>query len=456
MLATPLVAAQDGGGYLTSGGSAANVTLGQQIATSGIANNRQLHQSEIDWIRGNANDFSQWMCDAHDVCDLSEAQAAGILSGETLSGVSDSFTAYGAGANPIYHAEARDYIAKNYGGATIVDGQTMFGQVEGSREYYNTALNAHTVFSAPELYYLADLQTPGVGAQGSVFTSFLDQVGYDIHTGDFSNTRTDFQAALNTNQHNASLIFNHYGSQAPHDNPAAWVSYARDGLIGMIAADPVNADILNAFSEGGHFNPDTVAVDFGNATFAGMLNETAIGFFENKAENLLIGEMLSITPVVRHPAPNNGLKPVANPTQRQLDRANELGVEAQWVDSEGRIIWPTRETSGFDGGFDGPPTITEIQPGTRFDRYGGRFENGQFVDSGDFVAPIGVPFEQRSLPASSINRPYQEYEVLQPIPNVNSGTAAPWFGQPGGGAQYQLPMSIDDLVQQGFIRPVFD
>ena len=305
MLATSLAAAQDGGGYLSSGGSAANVTLGQQIATSGIANNRQLHQSEIDWIRGNANDFSQWMCDAHDVCDLSEAQAAGILSGETLSGVSDSFTAYGAGANPIYHAEARDYIAKNYGGATIVDGQTMFGQVEGSREYYNTALNAHTVFSAPELYYLADLQTPGVGAQGSVFTSFLDQVGYDIHTGDFSNTRTDFQAALNTNQHNASLIFNHYGSQAPHDNPAAWVSYARDGLIGMIAADPVNADILNAFSEGGHFNPDTVAVDFGNATFAGMLNETAIGFFETKAENLLIGEMPSSTPVVRHPATNN-------------------------------------------------------------------------------------------------------------------------------------------------------
>ncbi|MDB4020371.1 hypothetical protein N9491_07155 [Planktomarina temperata] len=40
MLATSLAAAQDGGGYLRSGGSAANVTLGQQIATSGIANNR--------------------------------------------------------------------------------------------------------------------------------------------------------------------------------------------------------------------------------------------------------------------------------------------------------------------------------------------------------------------------------------------------------------------------------
>ncbi|WP_082392539.1 TNT domain-containing protein [Aliiroseovarius crassostreae] len=71
-------------------------------------------------------------------------------------------------------------------------------------------------------------------------------------------------------------------------------------------------------------------------------------------------------------------------------------------------------------------------------------------------APSGVPFEQRSLPASSVNRPYQEYEVLKPIPNVNSGTAAPWFGQPGSGTQYQLPISIDDLIQQGFIVPIFD
>ena len=128
----------------------------------------------------------------------------------------------------------------------------------------------------------------------------------------------------------------------------------------------------------------------------------------------------------------------------------------RWINSDGSIIWPTTQTSGYDGGFDGPPTIAEIQPGTRIDRYGGGFENGQFVDTGDFVAPSGVPFEQRSLPASSINRPYQEYEVLKPIPNVNSGTAAPWFGQPGGGTQYQFPMSIDDLVEQGFIRPVFE
>lgn len=62
----------------------------------------------------------------------------------------------------------------------------------------------------------------------------------------------------------------------------------------------------------------------------------------------------------------------------------------------------------------------------------------------------------RALPPSSVNRPFQEYEVLQPIPNVNSGKAASWFDQPGGGAQYHLPMSIDELVRKGFIYPVYD
>jgi filamentous hemagglutinin len=133
-----------------------------------------------------------------------------------------------------------------------------------------------------------------------------------------------------------------------------------------------------------------------------------------------------------------------------LASARDLGVDPRWVRSDGGIDWPS------NNGFDGPPTITELQPGARFDRYGGRFENGQFTDGGGFVSPAGVPFDQRALPNSSLNRPLQEYEVLQPLPNVNSGSAAPWFGQPGGGTQYQLPMSIDDLVTQGFIRPVFD
>jgi len=147
--------------------------------------------------------------------------------------------------------------------------------------------------------------------------------------------------------------------------------------------------------------------------------------------------------------------PVLNPTPAQVSTAETLGVDPRWVKPDGSPDWPTKANNGFDGGFDGPPTITELQPGHRFDRYGGRFdEKGNFTDQGKFVAPTDVPFDQRALPDSSLKSPYRQYEVLRPIPDVNSGSAAPWFGKPGMGTQYQLPMSIDELVKEGFIKPI--
>jgi hypothetical protein len=59
----------------------------------------------------------------------------------------------------------------------------------------------------------------------------------------------------------------------------------------------------------------------------------------------------------------------------------KLGVDPRWVKLDGSPNWPTKANNGFDSGFDGPPTITELQPGHTFDRYGGRFdEKGNFTD----------------------------------------------------------------------------
>ncbi|WP_408014917.1 TNT domain-containing protein [Rouxiella aceris] len=69
-------------------------------------------------------------------------------------------------------------------------------------------------------------------------------------------------------------------------------------------------------------------------------------------------------------------------------------------------------------------------------------------------SPLSQPDDQRALPDSSLKSPYRQYEVLRPIPDVTSGSAAPWFGKPGMGTQYQLPMSIDELVKEGFIKPI--
>ena len=136
-------------------------------------------------------------------------------------------------------------------------------------------------------------------------------------------------------------------------------------------------------------------------------------------------------------------------TTAQLEAAQQLGVDPKWVDPEGEIKWPPNR------GFDGEPTVVTIEPGTRIDRYGGYYDkNGNFIDKGGSVSPESVPFDQRALPNATKDKPYTVYEVIEPIDGVESGPAAPWFDQPGGGTQYDLPENILTLIQSGKIRPV--
>ena len=95
-------------------------------------------------------------------------------------------------------------------------------------------------------------------------------------------------------------------------------------------------------------------------------------------------------------------------------------------------------------GFTGQPTNTTLQPGTVIDRYGGR--------GGSFASPQGTPPAARSLPPGAENRPLNAYEVVQPV-QVDAGQAASWYGQPGGGIQYDFGRSIQELIDAGVLRP---
>ena len=48
---------------------------------------------------------------------------------------------------------------------------------------------------------------------------------------------------------------------------------------------------------------------------------------------------------------------------------------------------------------------------------------------------------------------YSVFEVVQPI-EVKSGVVAPWFNQQGGGIQYQLPKTVDELLDDEIIRRI--
>lgn len=97
-------------------------------------------------------------------------------------------------------------------------------------------------------------------------------------------------------------------------------------------------------------------------------------------------------------------------------------------------------------GFAGASGEASLVPGTVVDRYGGT--------GGSFLSPAGTPLAARSLPFGTENLPLNSYQVMQPI-NVNAGTAAPWFNQPGGGLQFDLGTStVQDLINSGHLKPL--
>ena len=86
-----------------------------------------------------------------------------------------------------------------------------------------------------------------------------------------------------------------------------------------------------------------------------------------------------------------------------------------------------------------------LQPGARIDRYGS--------DYGSFTSPEGTPYEMRAVAPGTDQIPYSVFEVVEPI-NVKSGSIASWFDEPGGGIQYLLPDTVDELLDAGILRRI--
>ncbi|MCK9920612.1 TNT domain-containing protein [Frankia sp. AgPm24] len=99
--------------------------------------------------------------------------------------------------------------------------------------------------------------------------------------------------------------------------------------------------------------------------------------------------------------------------------------------------WRYPPQDGFVLRPDGSPVkaVTVLAPGSDVDRYG--------AEGGRYLAPAHTPYRERSIPPSSlVDSPaagcdYHEYRILRPFA-VYGGPIAGWFGQPGGGLQYQL------------------
>lgn len=130
-----------------------------------------------------------------------------------------------------------------------------------------------------------------------------------------------------------------------------------------------------------------------------------------------------------------------------------------WKDDPIRPGWKYPDK----GGFEGDTENIKLQTGRLVDRFG--------PQSGRFLAPIGTPYAQRSLPPQSLNTceyesdvrmpyGYYRYEVQKEF-EVVSGITAKGFGQPGGGTQYMIVTpegqprrDVDSLVRDGSLKPI--
>ena len=112
---------------------------------------------------------------------------------------------------------------------------------------------------------------------------------------------------------------------------------------------------------------------------------------------------------------------------------NSIHVNSSWLG-----YWPS------NNGFSGSTQSLTLQQGTVVQRFGGT--SGTFV-SPYFTDPMSLSLPYHQLP--NMNNP-NLYIVNYPI-IVTAGQAAPWFGQYGGGTQYLLPQTIQELINSGIL-----
>ncbi|MFC6341384.1 TNT domain-containing protein [Nocardioides hankookensis] len=93
------------------------------------------------------------------------------------------------------------------------------------------------------------------------------------------------------------------------------------------------------------------------------------------------------------------------------------------------------------------PAPAELQPGDLLDCVG--------PETGHHLYALGTPFSQRSQPPSDVGAARFAFQLARPFPpEVQEGIAAPWFGQPGGGAMVVLDRPIRWYVDQGYLDPI--
>ena len=133
-------------------------------------------------------------------------------------------------------------------------------------------------------------------------------------------------------------------------------------------------------------------------------------------------------------------------SEKILDDSDKLIVaDKSFLNDNGEIDWDKYAPNG--GYVKGTQVNGQtLNTGTIFDRYGNAM--------GRYASPKGTSYSERSLPYIENQNAYHQYKVLKAIKGVSSGEIASAFNQSGGGIQYELPYSINYLMNNKYIEEI--
>jgi hypothetical protein len=114
-----------------------------------------------------------------------------------------------------------------------------------------------------------------------------------------------------------------------------------------------------------------------------------------------------------------------------------------WYKADGSINYPPN-----NGAVPGTIETITLQPGGKLGRY------GEVKVNSNYITDAGVASNKLALPPNTDPAHYYEYEIVKPIPDTVKSTITEWpIGSGTGGAtQYELPMPIETLRLQGYIK----
>ncbi len=153
----------------------------------------------------------------------------------------------------------------------------------------------------------------------------------------------------------------------------------------------------------------------------------------------LAGLLLGLTACYQLPTPMAPPPPAA--TLQDIRPEARRAIAPQWYDASGNLRWPP------DDGFAAMPVAVVLPSGMQLDRFGS--------PGGRYFSPVGAPYDMRALPYVCQAQVYTVYKVDRPLA-AQSGTAAPWFGEPGGAIQYETGETAAQMLADRTIEQALD